>query len=91
MSPSGTPTAKVTTAAALNYIYITGGDRHLIKILTFGTHVDILYYLSSPGQFIFISRLPQVLPRLGYNTRILVLLLRLPQALPRLRLQRPQP
>ena len=49
MSPTGTPTAKVTTAAALNYIYITGGDRHLITILTFGTHVDILYYLSSPS------------------------------------------
>ena len=91
MSPSGTPTAKVTTAAGLNYIYIMGGDRHLITILTFGTRVDILYYLSSPGQLIFISRLPQVLPRLGYNTRLLVLLLRLSQALPRIRLQRPQP
>ena len=90
-SPSGTPTAKVTTAAVLNYNYITCGDRHLITILTFGTRVDILYYLFSLGQLILNSRLPQVLPSLGYNTRLLVLLLRLPQALPRLRLQRPQP
>ena len=63
MSPSGTPTAKVTTAAALNYIYITGGDRHLITILTFGTHVDILYYLSSPSNlfsFLFFLRYSEV-------------------------------
>ena len=54
----------------------------LITIVTFGTHVDIFYYLSSPGQLIFNPRLPQVPPRLGYNTRIPVLLPRLPLALP---------
>ena len=91
MSPSGTPTAKVTTVAGLNYIYIMGAYRHLITILTFGTRVDILYYLFSPGQPIFNPRVPQVLPRLGFNTGLLVLLLRLPLAPPRLRLQRPQP
>ena len=84
----GTPTAKVTTAATLNSTYVTGGFRHLITILKFGTHVDIFYYLSSPGQLIFNPRHPQVTPRLGYNTRHLVLLPRLPLALPRLRLQR---
>ena len=90
MSYSGTPTAKVPTAAALNSTYFTGGVRHLlITILTFGTHVDIYYYLSSPGQLIFPPRLPQVPPRLGYIRLLLVLLPRLPLALPRLRLKRP--
>ena len=88
----GTPTAKVTTGAALNSTYVTGGVRNLlITILTFGTHVDIFYYRSSPAQLIFNPRLPQVPPRLCYNRRILVLLPCLPLALPRLRLQRPQP
>ena len=76
-------------ATALKSTYVTGGVRHLITILTFGTHLDIFYYLSSPGQLIFNPRLPQVPPRLGYIIRILVLLPRLPLALHRLRLQRP--
>ena len=88
----GTPTAKVTTGADLNSTYVTGGVQHLlIKILTFGTHVDIFYYLSSPGQLIFNPRHPQLTPRLGYTTRHLFLLPRLPLELPRLRLQRSQP
>jgi len=91
VSYSGTPTAKVTTAAALNSTYVTGGVRHLlITILTFGKYVDIFYYLFSPDQIIFNPRLPQVPQRFSYNTRFLVLLPRLPLALPRLRLQRPQ-
>jgi len=88
----GTPTAKIKTGAALKSTYATGGVRHLlITILTFGTYVDIFYHLSSPGQLIFYPRHPQVTPRLGYNTRHLVLLPRLPLELPRLRLQRSQP
>jgi len=35
------------------------------------------------------QKVPQALPRLGYNPRNLVLLTRLPQVLPRLRLKRP--
>jgi len=88
----GTPTAKDKTGEALNSTYVTGGVGHLlITILTFGTYMDIFYYLSSPGQLIFNPRHPQVTPRHGYNTRHLVLLPRLPLDLPRLRLQRSQP
>jgi len=43
----GTPTAKVTTVSALNATFVTGWVRNLvITILTFGTHVDMFYYLS---------------------------------------------
>jgi hypothetical protein len=51
----------------------------------------MLYYLFSTSHLVFHPLLPQALPRLGYDSRHLDLLLILPQALPRLRLNRPHP
>ena len=83
MSRSGTPTAKVTTATALNYTYFTGGGPpsscnphgwqsfgNLLRILTAATFFQL--------------RLLQALPRLGYKRRHLVFQIRFPQILRRL-------
>jgi len=43
------------------------------------------------GAILFPTRLPHALPRIGYNTRHLVIQQCFSQALPRLRLQQPQP
>jgi hypothetical protein len=65
--------------------------RHFpVPIRTVSTPAAIFYYLSSRRHLVFQPRLPQALPRLGYDTHHFVFQTRLPQTLPRLRLERLQ-
>ena len=85
MSSSGTPTANVTTATALNATFFTGRGPPTYLTNPHGWQsCGLLYYLIPPRHLDIQLRLSQAIPSLGYHLRDLDFQSRLPQALPRL-------